>query len=70
VLHSVLGTYHEKPAFFNGLLDKGSLKSIAVLGPRANEVLLDWYSGTPPYRVTPLEGIRAKAGPGVTVNFL
>ena len=50
-------------------LDKSKLESIAVLGPRANEVLLDWYSGTPPYRVTPLQGIRAKAGPGVTVNF-
>ena len=50
-------------------LDKSKLESIAVLGPRADEVLLDWYSGTPPYRVTPLEGIRAKAGPGVTVNF-
>jgi beta-glucosidase len=50
-------------------LDTSKLQSIAVLGPRANEVLLDWYSGTPPYRVTPVEGIRAKAGPGVTVNF-
>jgi beta-glucosidase len=50
-------------------LDKSKLESIAVLGPRANEVLLDWYSGTPPYRATPLEGIRAKAGPGVTINF-
>jgi beta-glucosidase len=50
-------------------LDKSKLKSIAVIGPRANEVLLDWYSGTPPYRVTPLEGIRAKAGSGATVNF-
>jgi beta-glucosidase len=50
-------------------LEKSKLESIAVLGPRANEVLLDWYSGTPPYRVTPLQGIRAKAGPGVTVNF-
>jgi beta-glucosidase len=50
-------------------LDQSKLQSIAVLGPRANEVLLDWYSGTPPYRVTPLEGLRAKAGSGVTVNF-
>jgi beta-glucosidase len=49
-------------------LDKTRLKSIAVIGPRANEVLLDWYSGTPPYRVTPLEGIRNKVGPGVTVT--
>ena len=50
-------------------LDKSKLESIAVLGPRANEVLLDWYSGTPPYRVTPLEGIRAKAGPKIIVKF-
>jgi beta-glucosidase len=45
------------------------LKTIAVIGPRANVVLLDWYSGLPPYRVTPLEGIRAKVGAGVTVSF-
>ncbi len=50
-------------------LDKRAVKSIAVIGPRANEVLLDWYSGTPPYRVTPLEGIKDSAGPGVNVGF-
>src|ERR1700730_9540132 len=50
-------------------LDRHSLKSIAVIGPRANEVLLDWYSGTPPYRVTALEGIKSGAGPGVKVSF-
>ena len=50
-------------------LDRNQLKSIAVLGPRADEVLLDWYSGTPPYRVSPLEGIRAKVGAGVSVRF-
>ena len=50
-------------------LDKTKMKSIAVIGPRANEVLLDWYSGTPPYSVTPLQGIRDKVGPGITVNF-
>jgi beta-glucosidase len=50
-------------------LDKTRLKSIAVIGPRANQVLLDWYSGRPPYAVTPLEGIKDKAGPGVTVDF-
>jgi beta-glucosidase len=50
-------------------LDKSKLKSIAVIGPRANEVLLDWYSGTPPYAITPLEGIKNKVGPGVTVSF-
>lgn len=50
-------------------LDRQALKSIAMIGPRADEVLLDWYSGTPPYRVTPLEGIKAKLGPGVKVGF-
>ena len=32
-------------------------------------MLLDWYSGTPPYTVTPLDGIKAKLGSGVTVNY-
>jgi beta-glucosidase len=50
-------------------LDKTKLKSIAVIGPRANEVLLDWYSGMPPYMVTPLQGITDKVGPGITVSF-
>ena len=50
-------------------LDKTKLKSIAVIGPYADEVLLDWYSGTPPYTVTPLQGIKDKVGPGVTVTF-
>jgi beta-glucosidase len=49
-------------------LDKARLKSIAVLGPRANEVLLDWYSGTPPYRVSALEGIKNKVGANVAVR--
>lgn len=39
-------------------LDKNKIKSIAVIGPRADEVLLDWYSGTPPYVVTILQGIK------------
>jgi beta-glucosidase len=49
-------------------LDKKSLKSIAVIGPRADQVLLDWYSGTPPYTVSPLEGIKAKVESSVTVS--
>ncbi len=47
-------------------LEKGKLKSIAVLGKRADKVYLDWYSGTPPYAVTPLEGTRS-ALEGATV---
>jgi beta-glucosidase len=50
-------------------LDKRSTKSIAVIGPRANEVLLDWYSGTPPYRVTPFDGIKSSAGSQVNVRY-
>jgi len=50
-------------------LDKQKLRSFAVIGPRANEVFLDWYSGTPPYAVSPLDGIKAKAGPNATVEF-
>jgi beta-glucosidase len=49
-------------------LDKKSLKSIAVIGPRAHEVLLDWYSGTPPYAISPLEGIKNAVGASVKVN--
>ncbi len=46
-------------------LDRTKLKSVAVVGPLANQVLLDWYSGTPPYAVSPREGIErvANAGP-------
>jgi beta-glucosidase len=50
-------------------LDRSKLRSIAVIGPRADEVLLDWYSGTPPYIVTPLAGIRNKVGNGMEVKY-
>ncbi|HEX6272320.1 MAG TPA: glycoside hydrolase family 3 C-terminal domain-containing protein, partial [Polyangiaceae bacterium] len=49
-------------------LDERTLRSIAVIGPLADEVLLDWYSGTPPYAVTPLAGIRARLGERVEVR--
>ncbi len=49
-------------------LDRRTLKSVAVIGPRADQVLLDWYSGTPPYAVTPLAGIQNKIGPGIEVR--
>jgi beta-glucosidase len=50
-------------------LDRTALKSIAVIGPRANEVSIDLYGGKPPYAITPLEGIRKQAGAAVTVNY-
>jgi beta-glucosidase len=49
-------------------LDKTRVKRVAMIGPRANEVLLDWYSGTPPYTVSPLDGIREKLGTGAAVT--
>ena len=50
-------------------LDLNKIKSIAVIGPRADDVLLDWYSGTPPYKVSPLEGIRNACGKDVQVTY-
>jgi beta-glucosidase len=49
-------------------LDKNKIKSIAVVGPRSAEVLQDWYSGTPPYSVSVLEGIKNKVGSNVAVS--
>ena len=51
-------------------LDRSKLKSIAVIGPYANRVLLDWYSGTPPYAVSAVDGIKNKVGSGVNVTYL
>ncbi len=50
-------------------LDKRSIKSIAVIGPSANIVYLDGYSGTPPFAITPLQGIKDEAGPRVEVRY-
>ncbi|HEU5136554.1 MAG TPA: glycoside hydrolase family 3 C-terminal domain-containing protein [Steroidobacteraceae bacterium] len=55
----------------NGLLplDRKKLKTIAVIGPTADEImsLLGNYYGTPAAPVTILQGIREAAGPGVKV---
>jgi beta-glucosidase len=50
-------------------LKKDSIKSIAVIGPLANSIHWDWYGGTPPYAVTPLQAITDEVGPGVKVNY-
>jgi len=50
-------------------LDISKLKSIAVIGPRADEVDLDWYSGTPPFTISPLQGIKSYLGSAVKVNY-
>lgn len=42
-------------------LDRTKLKTIAVIGPWTTEVLLDWYSGTPPYFISIVQGIKEAA---------
>lgn len=50
-------------------LCEDSLKSVAVIGNKADRVFLDWYSGDLPYSVTPLEGIKNRLGSKATVNY-
>ena len=50
-------------------LDRTRLKTVAVIGPWIDEVLLDWYSGTPPYAISTLEGIREAVGKSVKVLY-
>lgn len=41
-------------------LNKEKLQSVAVIGELGGVVLRDWYAGTLPYKVTPLEAIQKK----------
>ena len=50
-------------------LDRAKLKTIAVIGSWTDQVLLDWYSGTPPYGVSVIEVMREAAGTHVKVLF-
>ena len=50
-------------------LKKDKIKSIAVIGPSANSVISDWYSGTPPYKISILQGIKNEAGENVIIRF-
>ncbi len=50
-------------------LDRSKIKSIAVIGPHANEVLIDLYGGKPPYTISALQGIKDKVTPGTVVNY-
>ncbi|WP_405992941.1 glycoside hydrolase family 3 C-terminal domain-containing protein [Streptomyces sp. NBC_00986] len=47
---------------------KVSQENVAVVGPLADTLYTDWYSGTLPYAVTPAQGIAAKLGTGVTTS--
>lgn len=50
-------------------LQNDKIKSIAVIGPSSNKVISDWYSGTPPYNINILTGIKNALGSDVTVRF-
>lgn len=50
-------------------LDRTKLKTIALIGPWIDTVLQDWYSGTFPYSISILQGVREKAGSNVRVVF-
>ena len=51
-------------------IDKNKVKKIAVFGNRADQVLKDWYGALPTYKVTALDGIKAKVeGTDVEVKF-
>jgi beta-glucosidase len=50
-------------------LNKDCLKSVAVIGHKANDVLVDWYGGNLPYSINPLKGIKNKLGDKVTINY-
>jgi beta-glucosidase len=48
-------------------LDAARNHKIAVVGPLADTLYEDWYSGTMPYRVTPVQGITERLGAAGTV---
>jgi beta-glucosidase len=50
-------------------LQMEKIKSIAVIGPCANSVISDWYSGTPPYRVSILQGLLKASGEKIKIRF-
>jgi len=50
-------------------LDRAKLKTIAVIGPHANIFTAGGYSGRPLNPVTPLQGIKNRAGAGIEILY-
>lgn len=46
-------------------LNKEKINQLAVIGPLGDIVYRDWYSGSHPYQVTPLQGIKNKLNKSV-----
>lgn len=51
----------------DGILPLASNQSVAVVGPLADVWYKDWYSGIPPYYVTPAQGIQDAFGERISV---
>ncbi len=49
-------------------LDSAEDRTVAVVGPLADTLYTDWYSGALPYEVTPADGVREHLGEGATVR--
>lgn len=50
-------------------LDLSRVHSIAVVGPMANAVYSDGYGGTPPFTITPLQGLRDIVGSRAAIHY-
>jgi len=51
-------------------LNKGKIKSVAVIGPYADSVLYDFYSGPTPYSISVLQGLKNKLGSDVRITYV
>ena len=40
-----------------------------MIGPSANSVISDWYSGTPPYKISILQGVKNAVGENIIVRY-
>lgn len=49
-------------------LNRTQLNKVAIIGPLGDEAFRDWYSGTLPYGVSPLQGVSKKL-PGKQIRF-
>lgn len=50
-------------------IDPAKTKKIAIVGPYADKIIYDWYSGTPPYEVTILKAMQ-EAGRAQGIEIL
>lgn len=50
-------------------LDKSKVKTVAVIGDMASQVMFDFYSGSTPYAISVLDGIQNMVGDEIEVSF-